>query len=244
MRAQYDKAAALSDAGEHEAAAKAFAALGSYEDAKLRVTKSEDAWLQRSYNSARMDSELGDYDSVIRTLADLWQSELPGRYASIREMYIEACLERAKALSDTNRPLDALGLLESIEDVSKTAKKRLEAYVYRIIGRWKDSRGVEYIFRRDGSCAIAGEEKYFGGSSYEIYVGSEPYPTQAAYTIVNLKNKTLTLKNLETGKNMRLNYVGEATEKAETQEDAQNAAGSEAVGETAGPDEMDEKDEA
>ena len=244
MHAQYEKAAALSDAGEHEAAAKAFAELGSYEDAKLRVIKSEDAWLQRSYNSARMDSELGDYDSVIRTLANLWQSELPERYASIREMYIEACVERAKALSDTNRPLDALALLESVEDVSKTAKKRLEAYVYRIIGRWKDSRGVEYVFRRDGSCAIAGEEMYFGGSGYEICVGGEPYPTQAAYTVVNLKNKTLTLKNLETGKNMRLNYVGEATEKAQTQESAQSVAEGETDSEAQIPDETSEKDEA
>jgi len=199
---------------------------------------------QRSYNSARMDSELGDYDSVIRTLAALWEAELPERYASIREIYIEACVERAKALSDTNRPLDALALLESVEDVSKTAKKRLEAYVYRIIGRWKDSRGVEYVFRRDGSCAIAGEEKYFGGSGYEICVGGEPYPTQAAYTVVNLKNKTLTLKNLETGKNMRLNYVGEATEKAQTQESAQSVAEGETDSEAQIPDETSEKDEA
>ena len=220
MRAQYEKAALLSEEGQHEAAAAAFAALGSYEDAKLRVTESEDAWLQDAYNSARMDTELGDYAGVIRTLAGLWQSNLPERYASIQDMYIDACLERAKVLAETDRPLDALPLLESIEDVSKTARDRLDAYVYRIIGRWKDSRGVEYIFRRDGTCSIAGEEAYFGGSGYEITMGDAPYPTENAFNVVSLKNKTLTLKNDETKKNIRLNYVGEATPRqAEAEED-------------------------
>ena len=47
------------------------------------------------------------------------------------------------------RPLDALPVLERIPD-SKTAQKRLDAYVYRLIGRWKDTKGREFVFRRDG----------------------------------------------------------------------------------------------
>ena len=218
MRARYEKAAALSEAGEYEQAARAFAALGSYEDAKLRVTQNEDAWLLQPRNSARMDTELGDYASVIRTLEPLWQSELPERYADIRSMYITACLERAKALTDMRRPLDALPLLESIREVSETARKRLDAYVYRIIGRWKDSRGVEYVFRRDGSCVIAGEAGYYGGSGYEITFGSEPYPTRAVLSVVSLRGKAMTLRDLETRKNIRLSYVGEAEETAPEEE--------------------------
>ena len=218
MRARYEKAAALSEAGEYEQAARAFAVLGSYEDAKLRVTQNEDAWLLQPRNSARMDTELGDYASVIRTLEPLWQSELPERYADIRSMYITACLERAKALTDMRRPLDALPLLESIREVSETARKRLDAYVYRIIGRWKDSRGVEYVFRRDGSCVIAGEAGYYGGSGYEITFGSEPYPTRAVLSVVSLRGKAMTLRDLETRKNIRLSYVGEAEETAPEEE--------------------------
>lgn len=215
MNARYEKAAALSEAGDYAQAAAAFAVLGSYEDAKLRVTQCEDAWLSQPFASARMDMELGDYAGVIRTLEPLWQSELPERYADIRGMYIDACLERAKALTDMGRPLDALPLLESVGGVSTQAAKRLEAYVYRIIGRWKDARGVEYIFRRDGSCAIAGEEGYFGGSGYDIFVGSEPYPTRAAYAVVSLRGQTLTIKDLSGGGNVRLNYLGEAEPPAE-----------------------------
>ena len=229
MRAQYEKAAALSEAGEYEAAAAAFKTLGSYEDAKLRVTASEDAWLQKDYNSARMDMELGNYAGVINTLQDLWQCDVPERYAAIEDMYIDACIERAKILQETGRPLDALPLLESIESVSKTAEKRLDAYVFRIIGRWKDSRGVEYVFRRDGTCAIAGEEAYFGGSGYDIMIGEGPYPTKAGFGVVSLKNKTLTLKNNETKKNIRLNYVGEPTPPAN-----QEAQESEPGGQTQG----------
>jgi len=218
MKAQYARAAAYEAAGEYEQGAKAFAALGSYEDAKLRVTACEDAWLKAAFTGARMDMELGDYASVIAALAPYWQAELPQRYAQIADMYEQACLERALALIDMRRPLDALELLEQIEASSKTAKKKLDAYVYRIIGRWKDARGVEYIFRRDGSCSIAGEEGYFGGSGYDITVGAEKYPTSKAYSVVSLRNKTLTLKNLATGSTVRLSYLGEAEPEAETEE--------------------------
>ncbi len=218
MRAQYAKAEALDAAGEYEQAAAAFAQLGSYEDAKLRVAKSEDAWLKAAFISAKMDTEVGDYAAVIQTLEPYWQSKLPQRYASIAGMYETACMERAQALIDMGKPMDALPLLEEIESVSKTAKKRLDAYVYRIIGRWKDARGMEYIFRRDGSCSIAGEEAYFGGSGYTITMGAEPYPTEQAYSVVSLRNKTLTLKNLDAGSTVRLSYVGEPETAAETEE--------------------------
>ena len=74
---------------------------------------------------------------------------------------------------------------------------------------------MEYIFRRDGSCSIAGEELYFGGSGYGISIGTEPYPTKDAYSVVSLRNKTLTIKKLDTKSTVRLSYVGEPTEKGE-----------------------------
>ena len=220
MRAQYDHAAALETAGEHQAAAAAFAQLGSYEDAKRRVTANEDAWLQAAYNSARMDMELGDYASVIAALENDWNSELPERYAAMEQMYVDACLGRAQALTEQGKPMDALPLLESIQH-NKTAKKRLEAYVYRIVGKWKDARGVEYIFRRDGSCCIAGKEGYYGGSGYDLTFGEEPYPTQKAYSVVNLRGKTLSLKNLETKSTVRLSYAGEETPPVQETESAE-----------------------
>ena len=163
MQARYAKAAALFDAQEYEEAAKAFAELGSYEDAKQRVTDSEDAWLSADYNSARMDTELGNYAAVIDELAAYYESELPSRYAQMHDMYESACLARAQELTALGKPLDALPILKRIEG-NKTAKKRMEAYVYQLIGRWKDTRGTEYVFREDGSCCIAGKEGYFGGS--------------------------------------------------------------------------------
>ena len=68
MRARYAQADALFDAGEYELAAKGFAELGSYEDAKQRVNASEDAWLGKTYNSAKLDMDLGDYAAVVDEL--------------------------------------------------------------------------------------------------------------------------------------------------------------------------------
>ena len=221
MQARYARAAAWFDAQEYDAAAKAFAELGSYEDAKQRVTASEDAWLSADYNGAKMDTEVGNYAAVIDELEPYYGSDLPVRYAEMNAMYESACLMRAQELTALGRPLDALPILRRIED-NKTAKKRLEAYVYQIIGRWKDTRGTEYVFREDGSCRIAGEEGYFGGSGYEITVGSEPYPTTGAYSVVSVRGSTVTLRGLQSGKTIRLSYLGEATAKEETADNPEN----------------------
>lgn len=226
FRAQYAAADALYQQGEYAQAAKAFEALGSYEDAKQRVTQCEDTWLGDAYNSARMDMELGDYASVISTLEPYWQQDLPERYADMEEMYEQACLNRAQELTGMGRPLDALPVLERIPD-NTTAQNRMDAYVYQIIGSWKDTRGRAYIFRRDGSCSIAGEEGYFGGSGYEITIGSEPYPTEGGYSIISVRNNTLTLRDLKTGSTVRLNYVGEAEEKEDAAAQTETAAADE-----------------
>ena len=209
MRARYEAAAVLEDEGKHQQAAKAFAALGSYEDAKARVTANEDAWLQRTYNSAWLDMDLGDYDSVIETLEPLQAEELPARYAQLKDMYEDACLARSEELIEQGRPLDALGVLERVDE-HKTAKKRLDAYVYKLIGRWKDTKGTEYVFRRDGTCTIAGKDGYFGGSGYEVFVGETPYPTTRAYRVVSLKKGVFTMHDEATNKDFRLTYLGEA----------------------------------
>ena len=222
LRARYAQADALFDAGEYELAAKGFAALGSYEDAKQRVSASEDAWLGKAHNSAKLDMDLGNYAAVVDELAAYQQSDLPERYADMRELYELACLNRAQELIAQNKPLDALPLLEKIPS-SKTAKKLLDAYVYQLIGRWKDTRGTEYIFRRDGSCRIDGKEGYFGGKGYEITVGEAPYPTTGEYSVVSVKRSGVTLRGIQSGKTIRLNYLGEPTPKdAESEGDGEN----------------------
>ena len=139
----------------------------------------------------------------------------------MHDMYESACLARAQELTALGKPLDALPILKRIEG-NKTAKKRMEAYVYQLIGRWKDTRGTEYVFREDGSCCIAGKEGYFGGSGYEITVGDEPYPTKGEYSVVSVRGKTVTLRGLQSGRTIRLSYLGEPTAKEESADHPEN----------------------
>ena len=164
------------------------------------MTDSEDAWLSADYNSARMDTELGNYAAVIDELAAYYESELPPRYAQMHDMYESACLARAQELTALGKPLDALPILKRIEG-NKTAKKRMEAYVYQLIGRWKDTRG---------------------GSGYEITVGDEPYPTKGEYSVVSVRGKTVTLRGLQSGRTIRLSYLGEPTDREESADNPEN----------------------
>ena len=215
----YMQAVAYESEGRYQEAAAAFRAL-SYLDAAQRAVKCEDLWLADIYRNAKLDLETGNYLSVMDAIKDIKDETLPARYSDLPGMYEEACLGRALELIDINRPLDALPFLEEIKD-NKTAKKRLEDYVYRIIGRWKEKNGIEYIFRRDGTCRINGTEGYYGGTKYEIRVGEEPYPTVSTYQVVNLRNNVLTIKELGSGRNIRLSYVGEPTEKTDITEPAE-----------------------
>ena len=210
LRAHYDGADALETAGELAQAARAFRALGSYDDAPARAQAVEDAWLGGAYANATMDMELGDYGGAIKALAPVWQEELPARYADIPELYRQACLSRAQELIDQNRPLEALPVLESIAGDAQ-AKSLLDAYVYHIVGTWETASGELYIFRRDASCSIAGEEGYFSGRGYDIFVGDAPNPTRRTYSVVNLRGETLTLRDAATNATFRLHYVGEPT---------------------------------
>ena len=126
-----------------------------------------------------------------------------------------------RVVDPLGKPLDALPILKRIEG-NKTAKKRMEAYVYQLIGRWKDTRGTEYVFREDGSCCIAGKEGYFGGSGYEITVGDEPYPTKGEYSVVSVRGKTVTLRGLQSGRTIRLSYLGEPTDREESADNPEN----------------------
>ncbi|MBR5288549.1 MAG: hypothetical protein IKU34_08180 [Clostridia bacterium] len=226
MRARYEAAAALETAGDYQGAAYAFAALGSFEDAKKRTDSNEKAWLGGVYNGAQMDMELGDYDNVITALEPYLDVKLPARYSTIPKMYETACLSLAQKLIEEAKPLDALPLLERIAG-NKQADKLLDGYVYRIIGRWKDAKGAQYMFRPDGSCVIVGEEGYFGGKGYGIAVGSEPYPTKQTYGVVNLRGKNLTLMDEKTQEYIRLTYVGEATAKPQEEAAASDGAAEE-----------------
>ena len=219
MRARYEAAAMLESEKSHQEAAAAFAALGSYEDAKARVTANEDGWLLKIYNNAWLDMDIGDYDSVIEALDSVHDADLPERYEEIADMYLSACLSRSEELLAQGRPLDARPVLERIAD-NKTAKKRLDAYVFKIIGRWKDTRGREFVFRRDGTCTIDGTDMYYGGAGYEIFLGDAPYPRQRAYLVVSLRKGVFTLHDEETDKDFRLTYLGEpetAQERADSE---------------------------
>ncbi len=241
QRCNYERALILKEEEKYQQAAAAFGMLGSYEDAPLQKKECEDRWMLSTYQAAQLDSQLGNYLDVIRGLEPVLGETLPARFSNIPQMYEEACIAQADQLISAGHPLDALPFLEKAGD-SAQAKQRMEAYVYRILGRWKDPTGIEYIFRRDGSCSIDGTEGYFGGSHYEIYVGEEPYPSRAAYQVIGIRGDTLTLKSYATDRNIRLRYLDDGTKAQEAPEEPGVSFPEEMQQQT--PEEQEEKAES
>ena len=98
---------------------------------------------------------------------------------------------RAQELTALGRPLDALPILRAAFEDNKTAKKRLEAYVYQIIGRWKDTRGTEYVFRRRRELPHCRRRRLFRREAgMKSPWAANPYPTTGAYSVVSVRGST------------------------------------------------------
>ncbi len=222
LEARYAAAGQLENEGEYPEAAAAFEKLEGYADAKAAQIRCEDKWLRDRWSNAHLDYDVGNYSGVIQSLEELWEKNLPKRYSDIPALYENACIGLAQELIGLGKPFEALPYLRRIPE-NKTAQKKLNDYVYRILGRWKETRGTEFLFREDGSCKIAESELFFGGSGYEIFIGETPYPQNAAYLIISLRGSTLTLKELSSGRTLRLAYLDDGRSAAQGfSEDSEN----------------------
>ncbi|MFR2020732.1 MAG: hypothetical protein ACLS6G_09615, partial [Christensenellales bacterium] len=194
MQARYAKAAALFDAQEYEAAAKAFAELGSYEDAKQRVTDSEDAWLSANYNSARMDTELGNYAAVIDELAAYYEASCRALRRDAR-MYESACLRAQELTALGNRSTRCPSSAHRGQQDREEADGGLRLSAHRPM----EGHARHGIRLREDGAAASRRRRLFRRKRVRNHRGHEPYPTKGD-TAWSACGKDRTLRGLQSGK--------------------------------------------
>lgn len=192
------------------AAAKYFALAGAYKDAAAQAEACSESYYASAYAAAKRALQTQDYKGVVDALAGLAGTDyLPAKYASIPDMYKEACYQYANSLYAARKAFDALVYYKQIPGYKDVDSKRLSKTVYEIMGKWESTKGVAMEFREDGTCTIDGRTAYYYATTYALETGETPDDLAYTYNIVSNSKNSLTLRHEKTNTLYRLQRVAE-----------------------------------
>ena len=125
--------------------------------------------------------------------------ENPGeKYKDVDQMYKEANYRYADQLYAEKKPYEALVYYRNILDYKDVSTRKLKRASYEIIGTWESNRGAVFIFRDDGTCSMEGKEMFYFAQGYTLQVGDRPGELDMPWRIVDLRPKSLSLRNSQT----------------------------------------------
>ncbi|MBE5793080.1 MAG: hypothetical protein E7323_00160 [Clostridiales bacterium] len=199
-------------AGEYLSAAKAFEALGEYEDAAAQAQTCYDSLYSGVLAQAETLWNKKDYIGTIVLLQPVMTDTLPQSYQSLSEMYLNACLKHADALYAAD---DRYGALPFYMEAAKlpAAEKKLGYRTYLILGLWESNSGKQAEFRPDGTCNLMGKELYFKVDNFSLLTGESPEELTRTHRINSMTAKGMSIEELRgSGEvNYKLEKIGEPT---------------------------------
>ncbi len=196
--AVYQKAAAEEAAGNLGEAAKLYALIPEYQDAKDKSESNYTTYFESADAIAREGMQKKNYKAVIDALSGLDLSNPGEAYQDLPEMYNEAIYRYADELYAAQKPYEALVYYKMIPDYKDVTTKKLDRTAYNIIGTWESTKGAQFVFREDGTANVLGKEMYYFARQYLVQVGLRPEELDTDYSIVSMRDKSLTLRNTKT----------------------------------------------
>ncbi|MBO5501109.1 MAG: hypothetical protein J6A48_03720, partial [Clostridia bacterium] len=197
-------------AGEYLSAAKAFEALGEYEDAASQAQVCYDSLYSGILAQAETLWSNKDYIGIIVLLQPVMTEHLPESYQNLSEMYLKACLEQADALYAAD---DRYGALPFYVEAAQlpAAEKKLGYRTYLILGLWESHSGKQAEFRPDGTCNLMGKELYFKVDNFSLLTGDSPENLTRTHRINSMTAKGMSIEELRgSGEvNYKLEKIGE-----------------------------------
>lgn len=199
-------------AGDYLTAAKAFEALGDYEDAALQAQSCYDSCYSGILAQAETLWDSKDYLGTISLLQPVMAETLPESYQALEDMYLNACLEQADMLYAAD---DRYGALPFYLEAAQlpAAEKKLGYRTYLILGLWESHSGKQAEFRPDGTCTLMGKELYFKVDNFSLLTGDSPESLTRTHRINSMTAKGMSIEELR-GKgevNYKLEKIGEVT---------------------------------
>lgn len=197
--------------GQILAAARMYARASGYQDADALAEQYYDAYYQEAAVNAQQAMDEEAYDVAAALLGHMDLTELPEKYTSLDELYIEANYQQANKLYADGQVYAALPYYRRIPDYKDVAQK-LQRTCYLILGTWQTADGSTYLFRADGTCALEGEELFFRAETYALYTGATVEELTQTYSVSNIDDTTMTLRDAREGvsRTLRLTKVAEA----------------------------------
>lgn len=206
----YEHAQALMDEGKYQEASALFDQISTYSDAKAQRNACYDLWLAERAQQASDAYAAGNYAGVLTALDDINMDNMPRSYSDTKTLYLDANLKIARQLIDEDRALEAYSYLMKCEGF-KNADTLLNKNVYKILGTWETASGVQYAFYLNGTCRLAGVEQYFNmPGTYGIETGASADDLARTLSFVNGGKNSITIREDETGKVLRLTRVRQA----------------------------------
>ena len=207
----YELAAQLDAAGEPNQAAAIYSSLGQYKDAETLARESYDSYYKEAYEAARIAYQAKNWEGVMLAAEGLDLESAGGEYSDFVAMWREAAYAIAESLYAQNRDIEAYAYYKRLEGYRDVSTKKLTRQVYLLFGTWKSSSGDIFEFREDGTCLINGQRLFYQAHRYQLRCGNAVEDLSITYQIVNLREKTLTLKGTSKGnsKTYRMTRVEE-----------------------------------
>jgi hypothetical protein len=190
------------DAKDYRAALPLFTALGDYSDAAAKARECEQQAYGQYAVPARTAYQSGDWKTVVDTLENFDDSNLPLDYQDLKGMYDQACYNYAEELYNAGKVYEALPYYQRIPDFPAVADQKLQRRCYLILGVWQTADGQQTaIFRADGTCSIFGQTLYFAVDGYALKTGAAADALTLTHKLTVLNKDSLTLRVLTDGKN-------------------------------------------
>lgn len=209
LKSIYDLASGLMNDGQYPEASAMFDSIASYSDAADMRDLCYDLWLLDKAVLAEASYDEGDYQGVVDALRDLDMEKLPALFEDIANLYYDANLKLARQLINDSRQLEAYPYLLACKGY-KNADDLLSKNIYKILGTWETDAGERYAFYLNGVCSLAGEERIFtmhSQNQYGIFTGESVDTLKRTHSYSSGNENTMTIREDETGKAIRLTRV-------------------------------------
>ena len=151
-------------------AAEYYTQAGTYQDSAAQAVAMYDSYYGEKAAAAQEAFNNGYYAMCVSILREVDLTDLPSKYAYLRDTYEEACYEEGNRLYEAAQPYAALDYYRDIPGY-RDVNSRLQKACYLLLGTWTDLSGAEYTFREDGTCLMAGEELHFSVDGTNLLTG-------------------------------------------------------------------------